>query len=225
MKKYIILLAIIFISIITKAQNAKFYILNVAAVNTNNEAELKSKELTRKGYSAGFLWIPDYASLSGAKLYSVYIGPFATQYECEVATEKYKKLFPGSYGLLVSQDNKRVQINGIGKVTVTEKSNIKTIKLKFLYYEFGDLAHYIFKDIETGEEIDIKFDYNQTGYQTAKDEIDRYCEVEGDCKMAGVNYIATLQYKFVDTYECCDELVKTGKKEKRWVLTKLNKVK
>lgn len=48
MKKYIILLAVIFISIITKAQNAKFYILNVAAVSTNNEAELKSKELIRK---------------------------------------------------------------------------------------------------------------------------------------------------------------------------------
>ena len=102
------------------AQNSIFYILNVAAVSTHNEAESKSEELIREGYSAGFLWIPDYKSLSGAKFYSVYIGPFATQYECEVATEKYKKLFPGSYGLLVSQDSKRVQINGIGKVTVTD---------------------------------------------------------------------------------------------------------
>jgi hypothetical protein len=225
MRKYIILFTIISISFIANAKKSSFYILNVALVSTYNEAELKSKQLKRKGYRAGFLWIPDYESLSGAKFYSIYIGPFTKQYECEVATDKYKKSFPGSYGLLVSQDSKRVQINGVGKVTVTEKSTIKTIKLKFLYYEFGDLAHYIFKDIETGEEIDIKFDYNQTGYQTAKDEIDRYCEVEGDCKMAGVNYIATLQYKFVDTYECCDELVKTGKKEKRWVLTKLNKVK
>jgi hypothetical protein len=142
MKKYIILLAVIFISIITKAQNAKFYILNVAAVNTNNEAELKSKELTRKGYSAGFLWIPDYASLSGAKLYSVYIGPFATQYECEVATDKYKKLFPGSYGLLVSQDNKRVQINGIGKVTVTEKEIIPNKVVVKIFFRTRDMSAY-----------------------------------------------------------------------------------
>ena len=224
MRKYIILFAIILISIIVKAQNSKFYILNVAAVATESEAKLKSQEYTRKGYQSSYLWIPDYASLSGAKFYSVYIGPFSTQYECELATDKYKKQFPGSYGLLVSQDNKRVQINGIGKVTVTEKSAVKSVKLKFIMYEFGDLAHYIFKDIETGEEMDVKFDDNQTGYQKAKDEIDRYCEVEGNCKMTGVDYIATLQYKLVDIYECCEESVKTGKKEKRWVLTKLNKL-
>jgi translation initiation factor IF-1 len=142
MKKYIILLAVIFISIITKAQNAKFYILNVAAVSTNNEAELKSKELIRKGYSAGFLWIPDYASLSGAKLYSVYIGPFATQYECEVATDKYKKLFPGSYGLLVSQDNKRVQINGVGKVAVTEKQITPNKVVVKIFFKDLDMSGY-----------------------------------------------------------------------------------
>jgi hypothetical protein len=101
-------------------QKSGFYILNVAAVSTHDEAESKSEELIRKGYSAGFLWIPDYKSLSGAKFYSVYIGPFDTQYECEVATDKYKKIFPGSYGLLVSQESKRVQINGVGKVTVTD---------------------------------------------------------------------------------------------------------
>ena len=73
-------------------QKSGFYILNVAAVSTHDEAESKSEELIRKGYSAGFLWIPDYKSLSGAKFYSVYIGPFDTQYECEVATDKYKKI-------------------------------------------------------------------------------------------------------------------------------------
>jgi len=107
---------------------------------------------------------------------------------------------------------------------VSEKSTVKTVKLIFLKYEFGDLAHYIFKDIETGEEMEIKFDDNQTGYQTARDEIDRTCDDQGNCKMSGVDYMATLQYKLVDTYECCDESVKTGKKEKRWVLSKLNKL-
>ena len=220
MKKYIVLLVIIFVSIITKAQNERFYILNIAAVSTYSEAELKAAELKKKGYNAGYLWIPNYESLSGAKFYSVYIGPFSNQKECEIATDKYKKIFPGSYGLLVSQDSKRVQINGIGKVTVTKKSTVKNIKLQFLYYEFGDFAHYIFKNLETGEEMEVEFDDNSTAYLNAKDEIDRYCENERNCKMAGVNYNATLQYKLVDVYEQNEDHNKTGKKEKRWVLIK-----
>jgi translation initiation factor IF-1 len=142
MKKYIVLLVIIFVSIITKAQNERFYILNIAAVSTSDEAELKAKELKKKGYNAGYLWIPDYASLSGAKFYSVYIGPFTTQYECEVATDKYKKLFPGSYGLLVSQDNKRVQINGIGKVTVTKKEIIPNKVVVKIFFRTRDMSGY-----------------------------------------------------------------------------------
>ena len=77
------------------------------------------KEYGLKGYQANYLWIPDYASLSGAKFYSVYIGPFSTQQECEIATEEYRKKDKNAYGLLVSQEPKRVQINGVGKVTVT----------------------------------------------------------------------------------------------------------
>jgi hypothetical protein len=98
-----------------------YYIINVAAVKTEKDAISKAKELEKNGYESGYLWIPDYASLSGAKMYSVYVGPFDTQYECEVATEAYRKIHPEAYGLLVSQDNKRVQINGVGKVTVTRK--------------------------------------------------------------------------------------------------------
>ncbi|MFO0415105.1 MAG: SPOR domain-containing protein [Bacteroidota bacterium] len=97
-----------------------YYIINVAAVKTEQQANSKVKELEKNGYEAGYLWIPDYASLSGAKLYSVYVGPFDTQYECEVATEAYRKIHPEAYGLLVSQEHKRVQINGVGKVTITK---------------------------------------------------------------------------------------------------------
>lgn len=107
----------------TEAQNnsSSFYIISAAAVNTENQAKAKAKELGTNGNAAGYLWIPDYASLSGARLYCVYIGPFSTQNDCEVATENYRKLHPEAYGLLVSQERKRVQINGIGKVVVTRK--------------------------------------------------------------------------------------------------------
>jgi len=101
-----------------KAENG-FYIINVAATKTEKEAKLRVRQLQNEGYQADYLWIPDYASLSGANYFSVYIGPFDSQYECEVATEDYRKMQPSAYGLLVSQQDKRVQINGIGKVTIS----------------------------------------------------------------------------------------------------------
>lgn len=104
-------------------KNETFYMINVAAMKTENDAKRKVQELKKNGYETDYLWIPNYASLSGAKFYSVYIGPYTTQYDCEVATEEYRKQHPEAYGLLVSQDNKRVQINGIGKVTVSKVSN------------------------------------------------------------------------------------------------------
>jgi hypothetical protein len=95
-----------------------FYILNVAAIKDESLANIKAEELRKQGYSAGYLWIPDYASLSGAKFYSVYIGPYYSQSECEIATDEYRKMHPEAYGLLVSQEHKRVEIKGIGKVSV-----------------------------------------------------------------------------------------------------------
>jgi hypothetical protein len=119
-------------------KNEAFYIINVAAIKTESDAKTKVQELKKKGYKSDYLWIPDYASLSGALFYSVYIGPYSTQYDCEVATEEYRKKHTEAYGLLVSQDNKRVQINGIGKVTISEvpkqESNTKLdVKFKIKY--------------------------------------------------------------------------------------------
>lgn len=101
--------------------NGPVYIVCVTAVQSEAEAQKEVRKLTRQGYGAGYLWIPNYASLSGAKYYSVFIGPFEYQSDCEIATENYKKVNKSAYGLLVSQENTRVQISGIGKVSV--KSN------------------------------------------------------------------------------------------------------
>jgi len=97
-------------------RQADFYIVSISAVKLEQEAVQKVAELTRKGYVAGYLWIPDYPSLSGAPYYSVYVGPYGTQQECEIAVEEYAKRFPGCYGLLVSTRPERVQILGINKV-------------------------------------------------------------------------------------------------------------
>jgi hypothetical protein len=87
-------------------------------VASEAEAEQMARGLNSEGKNAGYLWIPDFKSLSGAQMFSVFIGPYYSQYDCEVATESIKATKPSAYGLLVSQEDKRVQINGIGKVTV-----------------------------------------------------------------------------------------------------------
>lgn len=177
MRKYLVLIILVFVSGITKAQQSTpFYIVNVAAVTTEGEAKTKAQALIKKGNEAGYLWIPDYASLSGAKFYSVYIGPYSTQYDCEIATENYRKINPQAYGLLVSQDNKRVQINGIGKVTVTEKStanlqkNYKHLRGKYIKYLFGDVDHWIFRG-ENGIEYDFMRNKDQSYSLLYGDEI------------------------------------------------------
>lgn len=97
-----------------------FYIINVMAVPSEEKAQIEVDKLKSQGYRSDYLWIPDFQSLSKAKFFAVYIGPFREQYECEMFVEEYRKTQPNAYGLLVSQKNKRVQINGINKVTITE---------------------------------------------------------------------------------------------------------
>ncbi len=101
------------------------YIINVSVASSLEKTVSKVEELKSQGYNAGYLWIPDYASLSGAKLYAIFIGPFETQKECEIAVEKYRQKQPSAYGVLVSQENNRVEIRGIDKVKITENYNKK----------------------------------------------------------------------------------------------------
>lgn len=98
-----------------------FYILNVAAFKREDEAISMVGKLQNDGYQANYLWIPDFESLSKKEYYSVYIGPFSAQKECEIAVEEYREnVDPNAYGLLVSQENKRVKITGINRIKVTE---------------------------------------------------------------------------------------------------------
>lgn len=101
--------------------NKSFYIINVKGASSEQEAKNEVQKLKEKGYESNYLWIPDYASLSDAQLFSVYIGPFKTQKECEVAVEKYREKNPSAYGLLVSHNKKRVEIRGLGKVKVINR--------------------------------------------------------------------------------------------------------
>jgi len=97
-----------------------FYIISVGAVKTEEQARAEVQKLSRRGFEANYLWIPDYPSLSGKPYFSVYLGPYDNQDACEYAVDDAKSEFPGAYGVLVSQRPTRVQITGIGQVSVTK---------------------------------------------------------------------------------------------------------
>ncbi|NTW99520.1 MAG: SPOR domain-containing protein [Geobacteraceae bacterium] len=117
-----------------KSKTDDFYMVNIAAVGTEKEAKAMVQSLINQGERAAWLWIPDYPSLSGAHYFSVYIGPFTSQQECEVATEKYRKRYPDACGLLVSQKSTEVRIMGIGKVTSTEYGKKQDMAFGFRHH-------------------------------------------------------------------------------------------
>ena len=80
-----------------------FYMIAVYAEKEEHRIKQKTKELRDKGFDAKYLWIPDYKSLSGAQMFSAYIGPFSTQEACKNQLSKVKMIFPEAYGLLASK--------------------------------------------------------------------------------------------------------------------------
>ncbi len=86
------------------------YIICSSACYTEKEAKRRVKMLKKKGYNSGYLWIPDYPSLSGTKMYVVYIGPFKSRRSCIVHLRKYQKVNPKAYAVLVSNKPDRVEI-------------------------------------------------------------------------------------------------------------------
>ena len=100
-----------------------FYIVSIMAVKEEEVALVEVEKLRKKGYPSGYLWIPDYESLGDEPFYSVFVGPFFNQKQCEVEVEKYKKVDPETYGVLVSHEERKVRIEGIG--IVKEHKGIK----------------------------------------------------------------------------------------------------
>ncbi len=97
----------------TERLKPPFYIINTAAVKLEAAAISKAQVLSDDGYKADYLWIPDYASLSGAEFFSVFLGPYKTKEECAIILDKYQSVNPKAYGTLVSHDSKREVVHGL----------------------------------------------------------------------------------------------------------------
>ena len=106
------------------------YALNISAVKTKEEAQKKVDKLKTEWFDgAGYFWIPDYNSLSGAEYYSVFVKSFQNINECANYVEEYRKNNPKAYATLISNENKRVEIRGVSQIKT--KDNTYTDKKHF----------------------------------------------------------------------------------------------
>ena len=84
------------------------YIICDSAHKTKKGAIKRSNQLKNKGHKADFLWIPDYPSLSKAKMFEVYTGPYFTLEKARKYLRQFKaQERSGAYILQVSNSYKR----------------------------------------------------------------------------------------------------------------------
>jgi hypothetical protein len=89
-----------------------FYIIPFMTMSNEQKAKEIQLYLTGNNFTAGYLWLPDFSSLSDNKQYVAFVGPFSTEKMCKSRLLELKKddMFKDSYGILVSKNNERKEI-------------------------------------------------------------------------------------------------------------------
>lgn len=98
-----------------------FFMINVSASADRNEAVYMVQELQGKGHPAGYLWLPDYESLSNKELYSVFIGPFDNMDTCIKYLVYYQKEDPKAYAVKAKHNKKRITIHNNFDIRINNK--------------------------------------------------------------------------------------------------------
>jgi len=87
------------------------FVIVTGSFSYETDARNDVLRMKNEGYSnAGYLWIPDYPSLSGKQFYAPFIGPFQTYEECQNSLRSLSKTGRFWYGKKVSYDNTQVEI-------------------------------------------------------------------------------------------------------------------
>ncbi|MBK8300439.1 MAG: SPOR domain-containing protein [Chitinophagaceae bacterium] len=87
------------------------FVIITGSFSYETDAKTEVRRMINEGYSnSGYLWIPDYPSLSGKQFYAPFIGPFTSYGECETNLKSLAKTGRFWYGVKVSFDNNRVEI-------------------------------------------------------------------------------------------------------------------
>lgn len=89
-----------------------FYIIALNAFEDQDEAIAWVEEREETGHKVGYLWIPDFESLSGTEKYAVFYGPYEHD-ECYNEVEVLRNGDePGAYGLGIDMDGNRLEFRG-----------------------------------------------------------------------------------------------------------------
>lgn len=87
------------------------FIIVTGAFLYEQDARNYVQQEINKGYlNSGYLWIPDFPSLSGKKFYATFIGPFTSYDECRNNLEILDRTGRFWYGKKVSLNNENVEI-------------------------------------------------------------------------------------------------------------------
>jgi len=90
-----------------------FWIINIAAAETEQEAIRQVIELRKKDPKYGYLWIPDFTSLSGKELFAIFKGPYSMESDVLPVLLEHKKEHPKSYAVKVlDTETNRYTIHG-----------------------------------------------------------------------------------------------------------------
>lgn len=84
-----------------------YYIINLNASENIDSAIAVVKNLRGEFENVNYLWIPDYESLSGKELFSIFLGPFSNLQTCMPILMDYKETHPDSYAVFVSHEMER----------------------------------------------------------------------------------------------------------------------
>ncbi len=119
-------------------QTAPFWIIAVSAFQTADSASAEVLKLRGAGKKAGYLWIPDYSTLSGKKLFCVFLGPFYTETDAGRILMPYKKENPGAYAVKADHSGSRYALYSSFDI---RKDNVK-MNMVLIYATQADMEAY-----------------------------------------------------------------------------------
>lgn len=87
------------------------------------KAQTWVKDHQEKGEKVGYLWIPTFQSLSGAKKFAVGYGTFNNIEKCIAIVDSLREAGqPGVYGVRIDEDGHRMEIRGKNKIKLNGES-------------------------------------------------------------------------------------------------------
>ncbi|MAS93830.1 MAG: hypothetical protein CMO55_11615 [Verrucomicrobiales bacterium] len=92
--------------------NQSQWVIACEAEDSRNSAQAAASRWSARGFPSGVLWIPDYSSLSGAKLWLVYVGPwdYNDRGSVQSTLNQVVSYYRDAYGIKIDQSGKRETI-------------------------------------------------------------------------------------------------------------------